>query len=113
MGSLADELAGYQRTVVYPDETVVRVSIHRTDVEAYPCGWRYTLHYGALEPGPGTLEDGTIRRYDNAHEATKGHELHAAPDTEPQNVEFPGIEALYERFWTEISKPRFGPVEEK
>ena len=72
-------------------------------------GWRYTFHYGALSPGPGTLEDGTIRRYDNAHEKTKGHERHVAPDPEPETVEFPGIEELYERFWNEIPKPRFGP----
>lgn len=55
--------------------------------------------------GPETLEDGTIRRYDNAHEATKGHERHVAPDPEPEQIEFPGIEALFERFWDEIPKP--------
>jgi len=48
-------------------------------------------------------------RDDNAHEDTKGHELHVAPDPEPEYIEFPGIEELYERFWDEIPKPRFGP----
>lgn len=58
-----------------------------------------------------TLDDGTVRRYDDAHGDTKGHELHAAPDPEPKTVEFPGMEALYERFWDEIPVPRFGPIE--
>lgn len=109
MGPDADALDGYQNATVYEDGTVVRLSIRRTDDEAYPSGWRYTFHYGALAPGPETLEDGTIRRYDNAHEATKGHERHVAPNAEPERIEFPGIEALYERFWDEIPKSRFGP----
>jgi len=109
MEPTAVELDGYSTATVYEDGTVVRVSVRRTEDEAYPSGWRYTFHYGALAPGPETLEDGTIRRYDNAHEDTKGHELHVAPDAEPKPVEFPGIEELYERFWDEIPKPRFGP----
>jgi hypothetical protein len=32
------------------------------------------------------------------NERTKGHELHAAPDPEPERIAFPGIETLYERF---------------
>jgi hypothetical protein len=129
MAPTAEDLDGYDDATVYEDGTVVRVSIRRTDDEAYPSGWRYTLHYGALTAGPETLEDGTIRRYlenrrfstivetalpfrdDNAHEATKGHERHVAPDPEPKRIEFPGIEELYERFWDEIPKPRFGPSE--
>lgn len=47
--------------------------------------------------------------YDNAHEDTKGHELHVAPDPEPKCVKFPGMVELYERFWSEIPKPPFGP----
>ncbi|WP_049892271.1 toxin-antitoxin system TumE family protein [Haloquadratum walsbyi] len=42
-----------------------------TDTDAYPSGWKYTLHLG-------TLQDLTLIRYDNAHEDTKGHELHTA-----------------------------------
>lgn len=106
----ADELDGYQNATVYEDGTVVRVSVRRTNDEAYSSGWRYTFHFGALSPGPETLADGTIRRYDNAHEDTKGHELHVAPNPEPESVEFPGIEELYERFWDEIPKPRFDPA---
>lgn len=66
----------------------------------------------ALTAGPETLDDGTIRRYDNAHEGTKGHERHVAPDPEPETIDFPGIELLYERFWDEIPKRRFGPSDD-
>ncbi|MEZ3116453.1 DUF6516 family protein [Halobaculum sp. MBLA0147] len=105
----ADEYTGSQ---TYEDGTLVRISVRRTRDEAYPSGWRYTLHYGALKPGPRTLEDGTIRRYDNAHELTKGHECHVAPDPEPRTVEFPGMLTLYDRFWREIPKQRFGSLTE-
>lgn len=110
MDPTAEELDGYARTDVYRDGTLVRVSVRRTADSTYPSGWRYTLHYGSLTPIPDeTLDDGTIRRYDNAHEDTKGHELHVAPDPEPVSVEFPGMIELYERFWHEIPKPPFGP----
>lgn len=112
MGSVEDDLDRFTKAKVYEDNTVVRVSICRTGNTAYPSGWRYTLHYGKLSPGSDTLEDGTIRRYDNSHEDTKGHELHAAPDPEPKDVDFPGMEKLYERFWDEIPKPRFKPSED-
>ncbi|PSP61609.1 hypothetical protein BRC77_12415 [Halobacteriales archaeon QH_8_64_26] len=108
----ADDLDGYDNATVYEDSTVVRVSIRRTDSDAYPSGWRYTFHYGALSAGSETLDDGTIRRYDNAHEDTNGHELHVAPNPEPETIDFPGIEELYERFWDEVPKPRFGPSDE-
>lgn len=109
MGPTREDLDGYSDATVYEDGTVVRISVRRTSDDAYPSGWRYTFHYGALSPGPETLDDGTIRRYDNAHEDTKGHECHVAPDPEPMSVDFTGIEALYERFWDEIPKPRTGP----
>ena len=60
---------------------------------------------------PETLDDGTIRRYDNAPEDTKGHELHVAPDPEPRTVEFPETLDRYERFWDEVPKSRSGPSE--
>jgi hypothetical protein len=46
----------------------------------------------------------TIRRYNDSHEDTKGHELHAAPDTESEIIEFPGMVELWKRYWSEIPK---------
>lgn len=60
------------------------------DTDSYPSGWKYRLHLG-------TLEDLTLVRYDNSHEATKGHELHTA--TGDIDAEFPGIEAILAEFW--------------
>jgi|GEM_PF-3571604 len=40
MGLAADELDGYNRSHVYPDGTVIRISVRRTDAPAYPSGWR-------------------------------------------------------------------------
>lgn len=72
-----DDLDGVNEAKKYPDGTVVRVFCMRTNRDTYPSGWAYKLHYGATEPDPPhTLDDGTIRRYDNSHEDTKGHELH-------------------------------------
>lgn len=100
-----EDLDGVDRRERYPDGTVIRVFCTRTGRDAYPSGWAYSLHYGATEPDPPrTLEDGTIRRYDNAHEATEGHELHAAPDPDPIPVEFPGMLRLWRRFWSEVPK---------
>ena len=104
----ADELDRIQEVKTYPDDTVVRVFCMRTTRDAYPSGWAYKLHYGATEADPPrTLDDGTIRRYDNSHEDTKGHELHLAPDPEPATVDFPGMVELWERFWREIPKSEF------
>ena len=74
MASLTDDdLDGVNRVEKYPDGTVVRVFCVRTDSGAYQSGWAYKLHYGSTEPNPPrTLDDGTIRRYNNAHEDTKG-----------------------------------------
>jgi len=97
----ADDLNGHSLTRRYDDGTFVRIAVRRTESEAYPSGWRYALHYGATDPDAvdaQTLDDGTIRRYDNSHEDTKGHERHVAPDSEPEPVEFPGMVSLYERF---------------
>jgi len=107
MGSpTADDLDGVSETQTYPGGTVVRVFCMRTDRDAYPSGWAYKLHYGATEPDPPrALDDGTIRRYDNSHGDTKGHERHTAPDTEPDRIEFPGMVELWERFWNEVPKP--------
>lgn len=70
---------------------VENVVVRRTtDTETYPSGWKYTLHLG-------TVQDLTLLRYDNAHEATKGHERHTGDDE--TDVEFPGMEALIVDFW--------------
>jgi hypothetical protein len=104
------ELDGYRQRKRYPDGTVVRVFAMRTDDEAYASGWSYTFHYGTIEPDPPrTLDDGTILRYDNAHEDTKGHERHEAPEEEAEYIEFSGIVELYERFWSEIPKAPIEP----
>lgn len=112
MDPAGDDLDGHSLRRRFGDGTFVRIAIRRTDDPSYPSGWRYALHYGALDADAvdaPTLEDGTIRRYDNAHEDTKGHELHVAPDSEPAEVEFPGMTELYARFWDEIPKPRVDP----
>ena len=93
----------------YPDGTIIRVFCMRTNRDAYPSGWAYNLQYGATEPDlPRTLADGTIRRYDNSHEDTKGQDLHVAPDPDPDFITFPGMVELWERFWSEIPKTEFG-----
>lgn len=103
-----DDLDGVNRIEKHPDDTLVRVFVMRTTRDAYPSGWAYKLHYGATQPiPPKTLDDGTIRRYDNSHEDTKGHELHVAPDPEPEIIEFPGMVELWDRFWSEIPKEEF------
>jgi hypothetical protein len=103
-----DDINGIQETRKYPDETVVRVFCMRTGSNAYPSGWAYKLHDGTtVADQPRTLDDGTIRRYDNSHEDTKGHELHVAPDPGPKVIEFPGMVALWKQFWNEIPKSAF------
>ncbi|CCQ37645.1 uncharacterized protein Nmlp_3520 [Natronomonas moolapensis 8.8.11] len=100
-----DDLDGVSEGRTYPDGTVIRVFTMRTDHDAYPSGWAYKFHYGATEPDPPrTLEDGTIRRYDNSHEDTKGHERHVAPGSGPDIIEFPGMVELWARFWSEAPK---------
>ena len=112
MGLTDDELDGFTFRKRYADGTFIRLMIRRSADDAYPSGWRYALHYGAVATdaidGP-TLDDGTIRRYDNAHEDTKGHELHVAPDPTPTTIQFPGMVELYDRFWNEIPKARIDP----
>ena len=89
------DLDGINRQQVYPDGTVVRVFSIRTDDATYSSGRAYRFHYGATDSDvPGMLDDGTIRRYDNSHEDTKGHELHAAPNPDPKQIAFPGVVTL-------------------
>jgi hypothetical protein len=106
----ADDLDGYAEQRVYDDGTVVRMSCQQTTDATYASGWAYTLHYGALVPDPPqTQEDGTIRRYDNAHEDTKGHDLHVVGQP-TRTIDFPGMAALWERFWSAVPKSTFDPT---
>ncbi|PSQ17463.1 hypothetical protein BRD00_07050 [Halobacteriales archaeon QS_8_69_26] len=74
---------------------VVDVTIRRTDDEKYPSGWDYSLHLGEIGGD-------TLLRYDNAHERVKGHERHTREGDE--EVEFPGMLPLYDRFLTEVEE---------
>ena len=103
-----DDLGGVSEGQKYHDGAVVRVFCMRTDRDVYPSGWAYKLHYGATEPDPPrTLDDGTIRRYDNSHEDTKGHERHVAPGPDPDSITFPGMVELWDQCWSEIPKSEF------
>lgn len=91
-----------------PGGLVERIKIARTDDPKYPCGWDYSLHFGALDQkeaaafGLEAEEDGTILRYDNAHERTKGHERHTVDGVE--HIEFPGMAELLSRFEHEVTE---------
>lgn len=81
----------YERT--HGGTYVESVTIIRTDADAYPSGWNYSLHYGKIGGA-------TLLRYDNAHEQEKGHERPTPDATE--TFEFLGMEELYRRFRQEI-----------
>lgn len=81
-------------TDYHGDDRVEAVTIRETTAEKYPCGYDYSLHYG-------TLDGETLLRYDNAHERTNGHERHTQDGVE--EIEFPGMTELYQRFLDEIA----------
>jgi hypothetical protein len=83
----------YERT--HGGTHVESVTIIRTGDDAYPSGWKYSLHYGEIGGG-------TLVRYDNAHERLKGHERHTPEGTEL--IEFPGMAALYRQFRRETEE---------
>lgn len=72
------------------------VHVRRTEDDAYPCGFNYSLHLHRKSDGVELL------RYDNAHEREKGHERHAIDQSEPDIIEFPGMMDLYDRFQREL-----------
>lgn len=72
---------------------VESVTVIRTDSDAYPSGWNYSLHYGEIGGA-------TLLRYDNAHELTKGHERHT--NDAVKEIDFPGMDELIARFEDEI-----------
>jgi hypothetical protein len=45
----------------------------------------------------------------NAHEDTKGHELHITGQP-TKTIQFPGMVALWQRFWSEVPKAEFDPT---
>jgi hypothetical protein len=73
---------------------VVRRKIHRTDDPKFPSGYRYALRYGYTDGR------GTIPRYDNENRTPGRHERHTPDGIE--EIEFPGMLALRNRFTTEI-----------
>ncbi len=64
--------------------------------DRYPDGVKYSMQYG-------TTNGGTIIRYDNFpdHPGTTPHHKHL-PNGETTDIEFTGLEALYDRFRQEV-----------
>lgn len=83
-------------TLDYPESgRIVAVNVLLVpDSDEYPSGVKYSMHYG--EKGGDT----PIIRYDNAHEATKGHERHTPEGVE--EVDFHGWRQLLDRFIREV-----------
>lgn len=75
-------------------ETVIQRKIYRTDDPLYPSGYRYALHYGFLDG------QGVILRYDNENQTPGRHERHTPDGIE--EIEFPGMMELRDRFLNEI-----------
>ncbi|MFC6991809.1 DUF6516 family protein [Haladaptatus sp. GCM10025707] len=74
--------------------TVIRRKIYRTDDPQYPSGYRHALHYGFLDG------QGVILRYDNENQTPGRHERHTPGGIE--EIEFPGMITLRDRFLKEI-----------
>lgn len=93
-----------------PGGLVERVKIAQTDDTEYPCGWDYALHFGAIDQAEAAAfgleagQDGTILRYDNAHERTKGHERHTVAGV--AEIDFPSMAELLARFKEEVDELR-------
>lgn len=80
----------------FEDGTVLRVRVLTVpDSEKFPDGVKYRLHYGT-EGGE------TLIRYDNSHGV---HERHT-PNGIDEDYEFPGYDAVQERFWDEVEQFR-------
>ena len=80
----------------FEDGTVLRVRVLAVpDSEKFPDGVKYRLHYGT-EGGK------TLIRYDNSHGV---HERHV-PTGVDEDYEFPGHDAVQERFWDEVEQFR-------
>lgn len=80
----------------FADSTVLRVRVLSVPTsEKFPDGVTYRLHYGT-EAGE------TLIRYDNSH---GHHERHTA-DGLDKEYEFPGYDAVQQRFWTTVDALR-------
>lgn len=88
-----DDVDVVEDETYYPaDNTVVRVRVLSVpESQKFPEGVKYRLHYG-------TRDDETIVRYDNSHGV---HDRHT-PDGLDEDYEFPGYEAVFDRFFREI-----------
>lgn len=71
----------------YTEGMVEAVTIRHTSDSSHPCGWKYSLHFGAVGA------DDPVVRYDNSHELSKGHECHTNDGVEI--IEFPGMKELH------------------
>jgi len=78
----------------FADGTVLRARVLSVpESEKYPDGVKYRLHYGT--------EDGTtLVRYDNSHGV---HERHTRDGLDDE-YEFPGYDAIQDRFWEEFDR---------
>jgi len=80
----------------FEDGTVLRVRVLTVpDSEKFPDGVKYRLHCG-------TEGEKTLIRYDNSHGV---HERHT-PNGIDEDYEFPGYDAVQERFWDEVEEFR-------
>lgn len=80
----------------FRDDTVLRVRVLAVpESEKFPDGVKYRLHYG-------TEDERTLIRYDNSHGI---HERHTT-DGLDEDYEFPGYDAVQERFWNEMEQFR-------
>ncbi len=108
MAPVADDLDGYSHSHVYEDGTLVRLSI-RHGRRRVSVGMAVHAPLRTTHARAGDARGRHTPSIRQRPQDTKGHERHVAPDPEPQLIEFPGMEALYERFWDDIPKQRFGP----
>jgi len=77
----------------FPDGMVLRVRVLAVpESEKFPDGVKYRLHYG-------TADGTTLVRYDNSHGE---HERHTR-DGLDDDYDFPGYDAVQERFWAEVA----------
>ena len=107
------------RRIVRPGILVRYKFIYPANIERYPPGACYALHYGVDTPTdppdgvewPVGPEQGTMLRYDNDH-GDGTHHRHVGGDLD-SDYEFPGsIAEIYRRFFAEIGVEPFGPSPE-